>query len=203
MLQTHNVVQRTPEWHALRQKYPLTASNAQAIGNNGKGLETLVWTVLAEKHSFAEKDNYTNKDLERGVELEPQARAIYELETGNKVEVIGFATDEDITKVGGASPDGLVGEEGLVEIKCFEDSKHFKFSVTGLEIESQYQWQMQMQMLITGRKWCDFVAYNPNFKDSLLVIRVTPDKEMQEKIREGLKTGEKIIKEIESKYEKI
>lgn len=195
----HEVEQKTEEWYALRRQHPLTASNAQAIGNNGKGLETLVWTVLADKHSFAEKEQYENKDIARGNELEDQARDIYQLETGNKVQKVGFVTNETVSPVGGASPDGLVETDGLLEIKCFDDIKHFRYIIEGLKPESQYEWQMQMQMLITGRKWCDFVAYNPNYKQTLLTVRVHANPEMQDKIKEGLRTGEKLIKEIETK----
>ena len=78
-MQIISVQQKTPEWFSLRLKYPLTASEAQAIGNQGKGLETLIWEKLAEKYSLADKEKYTNKDLERGVELEPLARDMYEL----------------------------------------------------------------------------------------------------------------------------
>jgi exodeoxyribonuclease (lambda-induced) len=201
--------QKTPEWFSLRNQYPLTASEAQAIGNQGKGLETLVWEKMAERYSSQEKERYTNKDLERGVELEPLAREIYELQTENKVDEVGFVINETISKVCGASPDGIiVAKNGLVEIKSFEDKKHFKmiFEIkqTGnFEIESQYVWQMQMQMLICEMEWCDFIAYNPNFKESLLIKRVLPDKEMQEKIIEGLKKGEEIISNINNEYQKI
>ena len=199
-MQIIKVEQKSDEWFALRNKYPLTASEAQAIGNQGKGLETLVWEKLAERYSNGDKERYTNKDLDRGIELEPLARDMYELQTGNKVHEVGFVINEKISSVGGVSPDGIVtGQNGGVEIKCFEDKKHFKNIVNGLEIESQYIWQMQMQMLFTGWEFVDFVTYNPNFKQSLLVKRVLPDKEMQEKIREGLKKGEELIKEIENK----
>lgn len=199
-MQVHNVKQNTPEWFALRTEYPLTASEAQAIGNQGKGLETLVWEKLAEKYSLSDKDKYTNKDLERGIELEPLARDMYELQTGNKVEQVGFVTNEEISKVGGASPDGIiVAENGLIEIKCFEDKKHFKNIVNGLEIESQYMWQMQMQMLFTGTKFVDFVTYNPNYKESLLIQRVYPDEKMQNDIKLGLKKGKELINEIKAK----
>lgn len=207
-MQIINIQQKTPEWFALRNKYPLTASEAQAIGNQGKGLETLVWEKMAERYSSQEKERYTNKDLERGVELEPLAREMYELQTGNKVDEVGFVINETISKVGGASPDGMiVAKNGLVEIKSFEDKKHFKMVIernkTGdFEIESQYMWQMQMQMLICEMEWCDFVAYNPNFKESLLIKRILPDKEMQDKIIEGLKKGENIISDIEKYYDK-
>lgn len=198
-MEIHKLEQRTDEWYELRRKYPLTASNAQAIGNNGKGLETLVWSVLADKYSFADKENITNKDMERGVELEAQARAIYELETGNTVTEVGFVTNEKVSPVCGASPDGIVGDDGLLEIKCFDDAKHFKYAVNGLEIESQYEWQVQMQMLVTERKWCDFVAYNPNYKKSLLVKRIERDDVFIEALKVGLKKGEILIKQIEEK----
>lgn len=199
-IKLHNIEQRTSEWALLRQKHPLTASNAQAIGNQGKGLETLVWGKLAELHSSGIKEEYTNKDMERGIELEEQARSLYELETGNVVEVVGFVTNEKLSKFCGASPDGLVGKDGLVEIKCFEDVKHFKNIVNGVEIEPQYVWQIQMQLLITNRDWCDFVVYNPNYEKSLLIKRVTVDQEMQKEIMAGIKTGERLINDIEKKY---
>ncbi len=202
MRKIHNVEQQSEEWFALRKQYPLTASNAQAIGNNGKGLETLIWEKLSEKYSSADKETFSTKDTDRGNELEPQARELYMLETGNEVEEIGFITDKSISTVGGASPDGLVGKDGNLEIKCFADTKHFKaiidFRKTGtFEIESQYIWQMQMQMLFTGRDWCDFLAYNPNYAQSLLIQRVPANADMQQKIRDGLKKGEEIINEIE------
>ena len=197
-MKLHKVKQGTDKWFELRLKYPLTASHAQAIGNQGKGLETLCWDKLAERESKGVKEVYTNEHLERGNELESEARAIYELETGNAVSEIGFVTNKPISEVAGCSPDGLVGDDGLVEIKCFADTKHFQMSVNGLKIESQYLWQMQMQLLFTGRKWCDFAVYNPNYEKALLIERVYPDEEMQEKIKAGLKKGEKLIKEIES-----
>ena len=197
----HDIEQKSPEWFALRLKYPLTASKAYPISSGGKGLETLVWEKISEKYSIEDKERYTNKDIDRGIELEPLARSIYELKTGNKVLEVGFVTNEKISKVGGASPDGLVREDGLIEIKSFEDKKHFRATIEGIEIEKAYEWQIQMQMLFTGRKWCDFVAYNPNFKKSLLIQRVEADIEMQEKIKEGLKKGEEIINNIEKQNE--
>lgn len=208
MRANHNdIEQRSDAWFDLKVKYPLTASEAQAIGNQGKGLETLCWKKVSEKYSSGERDSYTNKDLARGVELEPLARDMYILETGNQVEEIGFVTDDEISPVGGASPDGEVIEKdkrGGLEIKCFEDVKHFKMIIekktTGtFEIESGYEWQMQQQMLFTCNEWTDFLAFNPNFTESLLIKRVYADPVMQEKIRIGLKLGEKIIRDIENK----
>lgn len=199
-LQIHTCEQRSPEWFELRKKYPLTASKAQAIANNGKGLETLVYEKLAEAYSTGVVEPFTTPAMQNGVELEPQARALYELERGVEVKEVGFVTDDEISTVGGASPDGLVGDDGLIEIKCFEDKKHFKMIVDGVEVETQYEWQMNMQMLITGRKWCDFVVFDPNYDKSLLITRVEADEEKQKTILEGLKKGEKLIEEIKAKY---
>ncbi len=199
-MQIHNVEQKSPEWNKLRLEYPLTGSKAQSIGNQGKGLETLVYERLAAKYSSSEADKYSNEDLERGVELEPQAQSLYELETGNTIEKVGFVTNDKVSKYAGVSPDGIVGN-GLVEIKCFEDKKHFKMILEGdFEIESQHVWQMQMQMLICEKDWCDFIAYNPNYKKSLLIKRVLPDLVMQEKIKTGLAIGDKLISDIENKW---
>lgn len=195
----NNILQGTPEWFELRLEYPLTASNAQAIGNQGKGLETLCIEKMSEKYSNTPKEQYTNEHLERGVKLEEEARTIYQMETGNKVTQVGFVTNSKVSNVGGASPDGLVNEDGLIEIKCFANTKHFKMILDGLEIESKYMWQMQMQMLFTQIEWVDFVAYNPNYTKSILIQRVVKDEVMQEKILGGLKAGEKLLKEIINK----
>lgn len=203
MRKLHNVEQKSPEWYALKEQYPLTASEAQAIGNNSKGLDTLCLKKMAEKYSSADKIQYRNSDMDRGNELEDQARELYMLETGAVVEKIGFVTDDEISKVGGASPDGdVVGTDGILEIKAFEDAKHFQMILdlkkTGkFEVESKYVWQMQQQLLFMGKKWNDFCAFNPNYPQSLLIQRVNADPEMQAKIREGLAKGEKIINEIE------
>lgn len=198
----HNVEQGSEEWHALRNQYPLTASKAYAIGIGGKGLETLVWEKMTERYSSGEAERYSNDHMERGIELEPQARSLYELETGNNVETVGFVTNESISKVGGASPDGLIGSDGLFENKCPSDANFFRMLVEGMSVDTQYAWQCQMQMLFTERKWCDLCLYNPNFKQSFLITRLKIDSEMQKALREGLAKGEQLIKEIESKLTK-
>lgn len=200
-MKLHNVEQKSEEWFELRKKYPLTASHAQAIGNHGKGLESLCWEKMAELYSSGENQQFSTIHTDRGNELEDQARSIYELTTGNEVEDVGFVTDEEISPVGGASPDGHTGEEGSIEIKCFNDTKYFKMIIenkkTGtFKIESQYEWQMQQQMLFSKRKWTDFVVYNPNFEQSILIKRILPDELMQQKIKTGLKIGEGIINDI-------
>jgi len=192
-MQIHNVEQNTPEWFLLR-KFKLTASNAQAIASNGKGLNTLCLELVAGGLSKAAQENYTNDNMQRGINLEAEARIVYEFETGSQVKQVGFITLDEYT---GCSPDGLIGEDGLIEIKCKNDKNHFLQLVEGESgIESSYIWQMQMQMYVTGRKWCDFVCYNPNFDKNFLCYRINRDEDKIKKIIEGIENGKKLIKEL-------
>jgi predicted phage-related endonuclease len=189
--------QKSDEWFSLR-KGKMTASHAQAIGNNGKGLDTYIIGLMAEYYSSGEKEMFSNFHTDRGNELEPQARSIYELTTGQTVQEVGFIEYDEFT---GCSPDGLVGEDGGLEIKCLNDVAHFKHLLNGAdEIDSGYIWQIQMNLLITGRKWWDYVAYNPNFQQSTFVHRFTPDEEMHKKLLTGITEGAKKIKDIKSKF---
>jgi predicted phage-related endonuclease len=170
----------------------MTASNAQAISANGKGLESYIWEVMAGKYATTPEESWSNADMERGKEYEAMARIAYEIERGVLVEQVGFV------EYTGASPDGMVNDDGLVEIKCHGNTKFFQFSIEK-KIESKYLWQMQMQMLVTGRQWCDYVAFSPNFEKSIVVVRVERDPIMQEKLLKGIEKGKALIKEIESK----
>jgi len=192
----HNIEQGSPEWFEIR-KGKLTASHAQAIGNCGKGLDTYIVEMMAEFYSSGEKEQFSNKHTERGEELEPIARDIYQLETGNDVVEVGFVEYNEFV---GCSPDGLIGEDGGIEIKAIDDVGYFKYLLNGeSEIDTKYLWQVQMNLLITGRKWWDFVAYNPNYKKTMCIFRITPDKEKFEALKKGFKIGEAKILEIKNK----
>jgi len=189
--------QRSEEWFEIRRG-KMTASNAQAIGANGKGLETYIYTLLAEKYS-KNKEHYTNSDIERGIVLEDQARMTYQI-TNEDVEVVGFCEMDEYV---GCSPDGLVGDDGGIEIKCPDDKNFFKLLVDGEKaIDSKYVWQVQMCMFVTGRKWWDLIFYNPNFDKNMLVFRITPNMVAQEKLTIGVQKGYEIIKKLEEKYAK-
>jgi putative phage-type endonuclease len=191
-----DIEQGSDAWREIR-KGKMTGSNAQAIGNNGKGLETYIIAMMAEAYSSGEKEEYTSKHLERGNELEPIARDIYTLQTGNEVEQVGFI---EIDEFSGVSPDGLVGDDGLIEIKCIDDVGYFRYLLNGeKEIDSKYIWQVQMGLYATGRKWCDIIIYNPNYEKSMLIFRIYPDMEMFKKLDIGLTTGKQRIIEIKEK----
>ena len=194
-MKIHKVEQRSDEWFALR-KGRMTASNAQCISANGKGLESYIIGMLAEKYSN-NTERYSNGDMERGVELEEQARMTYEIER-EKVEEVGFIELDEFT---GCSPDGLIGEDGGIEIKCPNDVNFFKLLVDGRKaIDAKYLWQVQMCMLVSERKWWDLTFYNPNFDKNMLVFRIEPDYASREKLIMGIEKGKKIINELEQKY---
>jgi len=187
-----DVEQRSQEWFELRSK-KMTASHAQAISANGKGLITYIREMMCEFYSFGETESYTNKFMEHGIENEEIACMVYEFEFGNKVNKVGFVIYNDYV---GCSPDGMINDDGLVEIKCPSDKVYFNLLLDN-KIDPKYLWQMQMQMLVCNRKWCDYVVYNPNFKQQIYIERVERDELMIDKLLKGLESGEKLIKEIE------
>ena len=189
-----NCIQGSPEWFAERLG-KLTGSEAQAISANGAGLKTLVNKLVAERLTGKVENGYTNADMERGKELEEEARNAYELETGNTVTKVGFCKlDDDV----GSSPDGLINDDGGIEIKCFKDSTFVDYMFTG-KVDTAYEWQCQFNLFVTGRKWWDYVVYNPNFKKSLIIKRLDRDEIAIEKIKTGIETGKAMIKAMMEK----
>ena len=195
------IIQGTPEWLDIRSK-KMTASHATAIASNGKGLETYINTLMSEYYSIdKEQKSFKSKDMERGNELEPVARALYSLEQEVEVYEVGFIElDENV----GCSPDTLVEKDGGLEIKCINDFKFFMLLMEGIEkILSDYKWQIQMCLYVTSRKWWDLAIYCPNYKKTLLIHRFYPDQECFKKLEIGLSTGKEKIKLIEAKYNSI
>lgn len=193
-MKLHNTPQGTDEWFKLRLG-KFTASNAQAIANDGKGLETLCFEKVAELKTGKAKESYTNEDIERGKTLEEMARNSYELETGIVAKQIGFV---EATEFIGCSPDGLIDEDGLLEIKCKNDANFVKY-LYDKKIDPAHVWQMQMQMYVCERDWCDYVIFNENFEKTTIIVRVKRDPEAILKIGEGLLKGQEKVKEILSK----
>lgn len=194
-MQIHNLEQGSPEWFAIR-KGKMTASHAQAIGNQGKGLVTYITELMAEYYSSGEKEQFSNKHTDRGNELEPIARELYEFETGDIIEQVGFVEYNEYV---GCSPDGLMSTSGL-EIKCIDDVKYFKHLINGeSEIDTAHLWQIQMNMLICEKKQWKLLVYNPNFKKSMCIYTIEEDKEKQEALKKGFEIGIKKILEIKDK----
>ena len=178
----------------------LTASNAQAIASNGRGLETLIYQILAEKYSN-NHDSYQNEAMARGSELEEVARDTYEIESGNSVEQVGLVVDGDYVS---CSPDGLIGDDIGLEIKCVNKVKYFKLLVNGeKEIEKKHWWQCQFSLMVSKRKYWLLAYYHPDFSQSLKIFRIYPDKEAFTKLREGIKKGIELLKEYDNKFKKV
>ena len=197
-MKIYNFEQRTDEWYAIRRG-KMSASNADTIIANGKGLETYIYNLMAEYYSSAEKENYINADMQRGIDLEPEARLEFEFYTGLDVKEVGCV---ELNEYILASPDGLIGEDGLIEIKCPNDSIYFKLLLSN-NIKPEYIAQMQMQMYVTDRQYCYFVSYNPNFEKSLYIKKINRDEEMIEKLKKGLERGTELIKEIKENFRKV
>lgn len=192
----HNLVQASPEWFNIR-KGKMTASHAQAIGNQGKGLDTYITELMAEYYSSGEKEQFSNRHTDRGNKLEPIARSLYELETGQSVEQVGFIEYDEFV---GCSPDGLIDEDSGLEIKCIDDVKYFKHLINGeSEIDSAHLWQIQMNMLISGRDTWKLLVYNPNFEKSMCIYEIKKDIEKHEALLKGFEIGKAKILEIKNK----
>lgn len=190
-MQIHNCEQGTEEWLQCRLG-KLTGSVAHTIAVKGKGLDTLCLEKATEILTGIIPEGYTNEAMQHGHEYEAEARNIYELETGNKVVQVGFCEDNEFV---GVSPDGLIDDDGLIEIKCPQDKTYTQYLIDMI-IKPEYYAQMQMQMLITKRSWCDYVVYNSHFEKPIIIQRVYADKEYMEKLGEGLGYGMRKIQEI-------
>lgn len=187
--------QGTEEWFKIRE-LKLTASHAGEIGNCGKGLDTYIKKIAQEYFSSAEKDDYKSVDMERGNELEPIARDIYELEKGVEVEQVGFIEYDEYV---GCSPDGLIGKDGGWENKSLNDKTYFDYLIDDIKPIKKHIWQCQMCMKITGRKWWDLMYYNPNYKKSYKIWRIYPDQDMFDKLEKGFEIGKTKLLEIINK----
>jgi putative phage-type endonuclease len=185
-----NLEQRSDEWFSVRLG-KFGSTDAQAVATKGKGLETLCYKKVAEIIIGRQEDSYTNEHLERGRELEPMARSAYEIESSNFVEQVGYI---ELSKFVGCSPDGLVGDKGMVEIKCPSNANYIK-NLYENKIDTAYIWQVQHQLYVGNREWCDFIIFNETL-NKIKITRIKRDESAIEKLKVGLEYGEKRIKDI-------
>jgi putative phage-type endonuclease len=173
--------QRTDAWFAARCG-KLTASRFAAVmnvlkdGKPGAGRKELVTLLAIERLTGSTVDGFQNDAMRRGTELEPEARAAYEAHTGELVEEVGFVPHPALDYVG-VSPDGLLGDAGLVELKCPASQHKHLSALLAAEHVTEYRWQLQGQLWVTGRQWVDAVSYDPRFPEHLrlAIVRVTRD----------------------------
>lgn len=186
-----------PDWLALRAG-KFTGSNFYIMFGNGETKRKLILEKATEQilGKPCNKNHYTNDDIIRGIELEHVARELYICETFNNVEEVAFIEKDEFS---GCSPDGLVGEDGLIEIKCPKDTVFVEQKTSG-KIKLDYYIQMQYNMFISERKWCDYIAYNENFP--LLIKRYERDEDCIAKIKTVLQHGIEEVKDIIDDFNK-
>jgi putative phage-type endonuclease len=174
--------QGTAEWHRARAGR-VTASRiadltARIKTGWGASRANYMAELVAERLTGAVAEGFTNAAMQWGTEKEPEARAAYEFFTDRPVQQVGFVIHPAIS-ASGCSPDGLVGEDGMVEIKCPSTSTHIE-TLLGGAIPDKHIKQMQWQMRCCDRAWCDYVSYDPRLpaRMQLSVQRVTRDAAM-------------------------
>lgn len=170
------IEQRTVEWFQAR----LGKATASKFNDIMKGSRLAGWKnyradLTSERLTgLPANDGYTSGPMQWGIDNEPLARLMYELVSGNEVEECGFF--QHATLEAGASPDGLIGTDGILEIKCPNTATHIE-TLRRRQIPSQYFAQVQGQMWMTGRKWADFVSFDPRLPANarIIIIRVERD----------------------------
>jgi len=182
----NNITQGSEEWLKLRLGVA-TASNFHRIVTNtgalSKSLNNYALHLASQILTVRQEEPYTNEAMQRGNELEPEARRAYEEYSLSPVTQVAFMSCGDY----GYSPDGLVGDDGLIEIKCPNQVTHTEY-LSRDQVPSRYKAQVQGGMFVSGRKWCDFISFNPNFVESktLFVKRVYRDEEFIEDLSHAI-----------------
>lgn len=187
----HEFEQRTPEWYAIRFG-KITGSDFFKFMGTSKTAEDKIFEKAAEQITKQPAvEGFVSVDTERGKTLEDTAIFLYEVKTGNVVRQVGFVERDDLS---GCSPDGLVGDDGMIEVKCPRPAGHIKTVIKGY-IKPEYMTQIQYNLFICERQWCDFVSYCQAFGDPH-VIRVYRDEDYIDKIKQALEKAEFQIKAI-------
>ena len=163
------IIQGSPEWHALRIGKVTASRVADVVATTKSGPSAsrtnYMAELLVERLTGQAPARFTNAAMDWGTATEPDARDAYAFYSGNGVELVGFV-DHPTISMSGASPDGRVGGDGLIEIKCPNTATHIE-TLLGGTVPSKYRTQMQWQMACEGRAWCDFVSYDPRMPESM------------------------------------
>jgi len=198
--------QRSDEWFEARRG-KITASKIADVmmKKTTAGYRNYRAQLMCERLTGQVAESFSNAAMQWGTDTEPQARAAYEFYSGLEVVEIGFVDHPSIENTG-ASPDGLVADDGMIEIKCPNTATHLE-TLLGGPIPSKYYDQMQWQMECAGRQWCDFVSFDPRLPEAMqmFVQRVDCDEARLIEITAGVATLldqiESDITELRAKYE--
>lgn len=198
------IEQGTKEWFEQRLGR-VTASRisdlmAKTKTGYGASRANYMAQLVVERLTGTWEDGFKSPAMVWGTETEPLARMAYELHTGEMVTEVPMIA-HSVIEMAGASPDGIIGIDGLIEIKCPNTSTHIDTLLEG-EAPGKYILQMQWQMACTGRKWCDFVSFDPRMPEDLqlFVKRVDRDDDLIKEIEAEVV---KFLEELDAKIEKL
>lgn len=198
-----NEYQQTPEWFQARLG-KLTASNmTAAMGIKKDGTDyaeraNLKMNILAERLTRQAASHYVNDAMRHGNEQEPVIKDILR-QLGYPVEDTGFIEHADIRDFG-ASPDGLIGEDGLIEVKCPATSTHLKWILAGV-VPEEHKPQIIVQIACTGRRWCDFVSFDPRIQNPAMRIFKRRYEPTAAEVEHVLKHAVKFLEEVSQMQE--
>lgn len=196
--------QRTAEWFQARLGKVTASRVADVIAKTKTGYsasrENYMAQLVVERLTNTQAETFTNAAMQWGTDQEPFARAAYELKMGVMVDETGLV-DHPTIPMAGASPDGLIGEDGLVEIKCPNTATHIDTLLTQT-VPAKYITQMQFQMACTGRQWCDFVSFDPRMpqKAQIFIKRVLRDDLFIKEVESEIK---KFLAEVSAKVDQL
>lgn len=197
--------QRTEAWFAARAGKATASRIADIIAKTKSGpsasRQAYAVQLALERITGQREEGFTSAAMQRGTELEAEARAAYEAERGELVREVGFIDHPNI-EMSGASPDGMVGKDGLLEIKCPDSKQHLEY-LRLQTVPARYKPQVHWQMACTGRAWCDFASYDPRFPEGLQlhIVRVPRDTEyiaeLETEVTAFLEEVAQMVSEIE------
>ena len=191
--------QGTDEWFAARLGKVTASKAADVMTKKGSAARAnLSAQLVLERLTNTKGESFSSAAMQWGVDQEPFARAAYEAHSGVWVDTVGFVQHPTIERAG-ASPDGLVGHDGLVEIKCPNTATMIETLLTG-KVPSNYATQMQMQMACTGRAWCDYAVFDSRMpvKAQLFVKRVQRDQKFIDDLNKEIIA---FLSEVEISYQ--
>ena len=196
-----NINQGTPEWHDLRRGVLTSTAIKTLITPTGKLADNdktraHVYEVAAQRITGKTEDNYMSFDMMRGHTDEILARDLYAKHYASVVEC-GFITSDKLGFMVGYSPDGLVGDDGIIEIKSAKAKIQVQRMTEGV-IPLEHYAQVQTGLWVTGRKWCDFISYSNGMK--MMVVRVESDLAYHELIEQAAKLFEAKVAEVITSY---
>jgi putative phage-type endonuclease len=207
-MQVVNCIQGSEEWLAARVGKVGASRIADIVARTKTGYAAsranYAAELIAERLTGKKTENYTNAAMQWGTDNEPKARAMYEFMHNASVTEVGIVLHPTILNAQ-ASPDGLVGDDGLIEIKCPLTATHIA-TLRGGEIDGRYVKQMQWQMACTGRAWCDFCSFDPRLPAEMQihVRRVNRDPvgiaDLEKEVRAFLSEIDSTVADLISKY---